>query len=271
MIAGQGLHTGARASVRFERAAGPITFVQDAASATLDELEVASATRSTTLATHDGRVRIATVEHVLAALAGLTIQHDLRVIVGGPEMPLADGCAAAFFDALAALGLAPSPPALVVAQPGEIVVGESRYAFEPRDAPSLEVTIDFGDPRLANGASWDGTPAAFRAAIATARTFGFAHEVEALAEAGLASHVAPESVVVLAKDEVLFAGRPFSADEPARHKLLDLAGDLYVHGGPPRGCVRAHRPGHAATHEAVRRALAAGILDRLHRRPDQPA
>lgn len=265
MIAGQGLHTGARASVRFERAAGPITFAQGAAMATLDELEVAATTRSTTLATRDGRLRIGTVEHVLAALAGLAIHRDLRVIVDGPEMPLADGGAAAFFDVLSALDVAPSPPALAVRRPGEIAVGESRYVFEPCDAPRLEVAIDFDDPRLASGARWDGRAASFRASIAVARTFGFAHEVEALAARGLASHVAPESVVVVATDEILCAGRPFSADEPARHKLLDLAGDLYVHGGPPIGLVRAHRPGHAATHEAVRRAQAAGILDRLHR------
>jgi UDP-3-O-acyl-N-acetylglucosamine deacetylase len=265
VIAGQGLHTGAQASVRFERAPGPITFVQDGASATLAELEVASVTRSTTLATRDGRVRIGTVEHVLTALSALAIRRDLRMIVEGPEMPLADGGAAAFHDALTALGIDPSPPELVVARAGEIAVGESRYVFEPGAASRLEVSIDFDDPRIARGACWDGSAASFRSSIAIARTFGFAHEVEALAARGLASHVAPESVVVVAKDAVLFAGRPFSPDEPARHKLLDLAGDLFVHGGPPRGRVHAHRPGHAATHEAVRRAEAAGILDRLHR------
>ena len=115
-------------------------------------------------------------------------------------------------------------------------------------------------------ASWDGAPASFRSSFAPARTFGFFREVASLAERGLASHVAAESVVVIG-DDILSAGRPFSADEPARHKLLDLAGDLYLHGGPPLGRVRAIRPGHAATHEAVRRALETGILDRLHRRP----
>jgi UDP-3-O-[3-hydroxymyristoyl] N-acetylglucosamine deacetylase len=63
-------------------------------------------------------------------------------------------------------------------------------------------------------------------------------------------------------DRVLSAGAPFLADEPARHKLLDLVGDLYLYGGPPRGRVRATRPGHGATHEAMRRALAEGLVAR---------
>lgn len=221
-------------------------------------MEVVDATRSTTVG-KDGW-RIGTVEHVLAALAGLGVHDGVRIVVEGPEMPLADGCAAAFFDALAALDLSASPSALVVTRQAEIAIGDSRYVFEPHDGVSLEVSIDFDDPRIAKTARWDGDARDFRDRIAIARTFGFAHEVEALAAKGLASHVAPESVVVFSPDEVLFAGRPFSADEPARHKLLDLAGDLFVHGGPPRGRVIAFRPGHAATHAALREARSMGAL-----------
>jgi len=85
-------------------------------------------------------------------------------------------------------------------------------------------------------------------------------EVEELVRRGLARHVDPASVVVLAPDAVLSAGRAFTPDEPVRHKLLDLLGDLYLHGGPPLGCVRAHRPGHAPNARALRRALAEGVL-----------
>jgi UDP-3-O-acyl-N-acetylglucosamine deacetylase len=60
--------------------------------------------------------------------------------------------------------------------------------------------------------------------------------------------------------EILCAGAPFSPDEPARHKLLDLAGDLFVYGGPPRGTVSAYRPGHWSTHEAMRVAIARGVI-----------
>jgi UDP-3-O-[3-hydroxymyristoyl] N-acetylglucosamine deacetylase len=67
-------------------------------------------------------------------------------------------------------------------------------------------------------------------------------------------------MVVVIGAEILAAGRPFAPDEPARHKLLDLVGDLFLYGGPPRGSVAAYRPGHWATHEAVRRAREAGVL-----------
>ena len=248
MISGQGLHTGAPSHVRFERASGPIMF----GSIPLAELDVVDATRSTTLG--KGDLRIGTVEHVLAALAGLGIHEGVRIVVEGREMPLADGCAAAFCDALTALELTPSAPSLAVTRREEIAVGDSRYVFEPHDGVSLEVAVDFADERIAKTARWDGDPRDFRERIAVARTFGFAHEVEALAARGLASHVSPEAVVVFTPDAVLASGRVFSADEPARHKLLDLAGDLFVHAGPPRGRVIATRPGHAATHAAVAKA-----------------
>jgi UDP-3-O-[3-hydroxymyristoyl] N-acetylglucosamine deacetylase len=256
VIAGQGLHGGAPSRIAFERSPGPITFVQDGHAIT--EPEVVDATRSTTIGR--GAVRIGTVEHVLAAFAGLGLHEGVRIVVEGLEMPLGDGCAAGFFDALVALGVEPSPPRLEIVRRAEIAVGESRYVFEPHDGVALEVHVDFDDPRIAKTARWDGDARDFRERIAIARTFGFAHEVEALAAKGLASHVAPESVVVFTPDAVLSAGRPFAADEPARHKLLDLAGDLFVHGGPPRGRVIAFRPGHAATHVAVREARSMGVV-----------
>ena len=73
-----------------------------------------------------------------------------------------------------------------------------------------------------------------------------ARDIGELVAGGLARHVEPASVVVLAPEAILHAGRAFSPDEPARHKLLDLLGDLYLSGGPPLGRLRAVRPGHAA-------------------------
>jgi UDP-3-O-[3-hydroxymyristoyl] N-acetylglucosamine deacetylase len=258
MISGQGLHGGEPARIRFERHAGPIEVVQGDASARLVDLEVVDATRATTIAGKGVHVR--TVEHVFAALAGRGLREGVRIIVEGSEIPLFDGCAAAFAEELVKLDVAPSAPSLVVARREEIVVGESRYVFEPHDGVALEVSIDFDDARIAESARWDGDPRDFLDRIAPARMFGFAHEVEALAARGLVSHVAPESVVVFTPDDVLCSGRAFTADEPARHKLLDLAGDLFLHGGPPRGRVIAHRPGHAATHAALRQARSMGVV-----------
>src|SRR5439155_11083163 len=133
--------------------------------------------------------------------------------------------------------------ALRVVRDGRVRVGLSEYVFAPGDETCLSVRIDFDDARLAPEAMWDGSLDAYRAHISGARTFCFESEIDALARSGLAAHVPPESVVVIG-DTILTAGAPFFSEEPARHKLLDLIGDLFVYGGPPRGRIDASRPGH---------------------------
>ena len=198
----------------------------------------------------------------MAALAGLGLHDGVAITLEGDEMPLADGGARLFVDALLSLDVVPSRSRLLVVRAGELTHGGSRMSFAKADDVRVRVAIDFADPRLAADAAWDGSRADFIGRIASARTFGFAHEIDELARRGLASHVAKESVVVVTDDGILCAGEPFTSDEPARHKLLDLLGDLFVWGGPPIGHVRASIPGHAATHALVREALAQGILAR---------
>lgn len=259
-VRGQGLHSAAPSAVRFVRSPGPVRVRRGAEEAAIAEMRVVGTLRSTTIARGDGALRIATVEHLLAAFAGASIRSGMTVELEGPEVPLVDGGALAFLEALLSVGAPPEPPSLRVARSATFEEGASRYTFEPAEEPSLEVEVDLGDPELARAARWDGALDDFRARFAPARTFGFEREIAELLERGLASHVSPESVVVLGRGRVLAAGRPFEPDEPARHKLLDLAGDLYLYGGPPRGRTLARRPGHAATHAVVRRALEAGVL-----------
>jgi UDP-3-O-[3-hydroxymyristoyl] N-acetylglucosamine deacetylase len=215
--------------------------------------------------TRDGRLRIGTVEHLFAALGSMSIRDGVVVEVEGPEIPLLDGGARAFVSALAELELDRSPPPLRIVRSARIDVGSSSYVFAPPEPASadgieIEVEVDFDDARLERFAHWRGAAADFAARIAPARTFGFERELGELVSRGLANHVPPESVVLVGERTILSAGTPFLADEPARHKLLDLVGDLYVHGGPCAGSIRASRPGHAATHEAVLRGLADGVL-----------
>jgi UDP-3-O-[3-hydroxymyristoyl] N-acetylglucosamine deacetylase len=127
------------------------------------------------------------------------------------------------------------------------------------------VRVEFEDPRLHRDASWDGDSSDFFERIAPARTFALAKDVPALVARGLGKGAVPASVLVIAEDEIYWSGRPFEADEPARHKLLDLVGDLYLHGGPPLGSVLATRPGHAANHAAIAEALARGVLSKEQR------
>jgi UDP-3-O-acyl-N-acetylglucosamine deacetylase len=138
-------------------------------------------------------------------------------------------------------------------------VGASRYEFEPGEGVSLRVAFETDDARLARAASWDGDVHDFRARIAPARTFALARDLATIERLGLARHADPASVVLVMPDAIHCRG-PFVPDEPARHKLLDLIGDLYLYGGPPRGTLSARRPGHGPTHEALGKARRDGIL-----------
>jgi len=259
-IEGRGLHGGQASRVTVSSRPGDVVLVREGRSHPLRLCVPSGARRSTELA-HEGDT-FRTVEHLLAALAGLSLHQGVAIVLEGEEVPLVDGGALAFAHALASLGVAASPPRLRVAKAGELSIGKSSASFARADDVRVAVEIDFGDPRLAPRAEWDGTPSDFFGRIASARTFGFAHELGELARRGLASHVAKESVVLVTDDGILSAGEPFQADEPARHKLLDLLGDLFVWGGPPLGHVRMTIPGHAATHALVATAIAEGLLVR---------
>jgi UDP-3-O-[3-hydroxymyristoyl] N-acetylglucosamine deacetylase len=139
-------------------------------------------------------------------------------------------------------------------------VGKSRYEWSPSRTTEVQVCLEVDDERLARDAAWSGDAEDFHARIAPARTFAFSRDVDDLLVRGLARHVNPESVVLVAPETIYHAGRPFSPDEPARHKLLDLLGDMYLSGGPPVGRVRVVRPGHAANAIAFRQAFAEGVL-----------
>ncbi len=243
------------------RREGPVRLRSGSVEARIDELEVVSTARATTVQSRGGGLRLGTVEHAFAALAGLGIREGLVIDVDGPEMPLLDGGASAWCAALQRLEVTPSAPRLRVTRAASFDVGPSHYELTPAEH-AVEVTarIDFDDPRIAPEATWTGDAADFVARIAPARTFALAREIDELARRGLARHVDPACVVVITPDAILHAGRPALPDEPARHKLLDLLGDLYLHGGPPYGRTLAIRPGHAANARFVRRALEDGVL-----------
>jgi UDP-3-O-[3-hydroxymyristoyl] N-acetylglucosamine deacetylase len=261
-VDGMGLHTGAASRVTLRSRPGPVTLGGGGLTARIEQLSVASTVRATTVEACGGALRVGTVEHAFAALAGLGVYTGLALDVDGPEMPLLDGCAVAWCDAIARLRPAAGAPRLRVAREATVTVGRSRYELAPRDRVEVEVRIECDDARVTREARWEGGADDFRQRIAPARTFVLARDVEELAALGLARSVDPASVVVLAPDAVHHAGRPFSPDEPARHKLLDLIGDLYLHGGPPFGRVRAVRPGHASNAMALAQALADRIVIR---------
>jgi UDP-3-O-[3-hydroxymyristoyl] N-acetylglucosamine deacetylase len=264
VLRGVALHRGGPAEVRLDAAPGPITIAQRGAEASLDELHVARADRGVTLASADGRVRVDLVEHLFAALGGLGVGAGVRIAIDDDELPLLDGGARRFAEAILALGFAeaPSPGALVITRNASISRGNALYEFAPGPDVALRVDVEFRAPVGRESAEWRGDASDFLERIAPARTFGWADEHAALLASGRAASVDLDAVLVFDERGAIPGCRPASKSEVARHKLLDLIGDLAIHGGPPRGAITASHPGHAATHAVVAEALALGVLAR---------
>jgi len=201
-------------------------------------------------------VSIGTVEHLLAALAGLGID-DVRVEVDGPEVPVLDGSAAPFVILLHEAGLRPLavPRQLLrVKQPVEVVHGSKRARLVPSEHFEVSYSIGFDHPLLRHQAlSLRVTPRSFTEQIAPARTFGFLREVELLRKSGLALGGSLKNAVVIGETGVLNNKLRFE-DEFVRHKILDAVGDLALLGHPLVGRLEATKAGHAL-HAAVARKL----------------
>jgi len=261
---GYGLHTGKRCAVTLIRAPGPVCFIVAGEEISREQMQVQRAEYGVRVTALGGRLDVDLVEHLFAAFAGLGVQGGIMVQVEGPEIPLLDGGSREFGAALCALGAPRAAPRLRVVQAGEVVAGESRYSFEPADGTQISVEIDFDcDTIGVQRANWDGSPTRFLSEIAPARTFGFRLQYESLAALGRARRVDPRAVMVIEPDgSITPPGAPPGELEFARHKLLDLLGDLYLFGGPPLGRVTARRPGHRANHQAIAQALEYGLLER---------
>jgi UDP-3-O-[3-hydroxymyristoyl] N-acetylglucosamine deacetylase len=256
---GPGLHTGVRCKAGlapgpagsgtvFRTAAGEIPAV----ARHIDD----SGVRATDLSC--GRARVRTVEHLLAALA-MSGLADVAVRIEGPEVPALDGCAAAWVELLARAEARSTLRGIEIAQPLELAVGGSRAEVVPVASDDLAVySVHLDYPRSSVGepaASFAPFVDDFARRIAPARTFALEREVPRLLAAGLGKGGDLDNALVLGDDGPLNPGGMRFANEPARHKLLDLIGDLFLAGGLPRAVVTAHRPGHALNH-ALARAIA---------------
>ena len=259
---GKALHSGMPVRVRLATTDGPVVFRNSRGEARIDELSVVRADYGVRVACESKGVDVDGVEHLLAALGGLAVTCGVAIEVTASELPLLDGAALAFARAVRELRPPRAAPMLRVARPGTVEVGASSYAFLPAAAVALKVEIDFAEAGIgAQRAAWDGDAGSFVEEIAWARTFGFRRDGPALMKAGRAHGVDPAAVMVLDDEGAVEPpGMPARPGEFARHKLLDLVGDLYLFGGPPIGEIRAVRPGHGATHRAVAEALERGIL-----------
>lgn len=257
VLDGFALHSGLPSRVTLSAGPGPVLLQGEP----ISQLHVVATERATTVAARSGAFRLSTVEHLFAALEAHRVGQGLRIDAEGDELPLLDGGAKAWTEAVGAFALPRTRSELKVVRDGVVLVGSSRFTFQRAAETSVTVHVDFGDERLDPVAEWRGDPDDFDERIAPARTFALERDLDEIARAGHARHVDPESVVLVAR-AIHWAGRPFRGDEPARHKLLDLMGDAYLHGGLPRGALMAVRPGHQVNHAAFEKALALGLLAR---------
>jgi UDP-3-O-[3-hydroxymyristoyl] N-acetylglucosamine deacetylase len=190
---------------------------------------------------------VATVEHLMAALSALGIDNAAVEIDGG-EVPIMDGSAGAFIDAVDEAGVErlDAPLSYIkVAQPVRVEDGESWAEFTPYNGRRIEVEIEFDNPLIGRQSfGVDVNGGSFRSDIARARTFGFLADVERLWARGLARGASLENAVVLGQDRVINPEGLRFADEFVRHKVLDAIGDLALAGLPILGRYRSWRGGH---------------------------
>lgn len=264
-VSGRGYWSGREVRVEF-RPAAPGTgrvFVRDdlgpgaRVPATLDSRVPAE--RRTVLSR--GGATLEMVEHALAALAGLGVDN-CEVGVNAPELPGLDGSSLEYVQAIESVGLVEQWP---LAQPISITrpvrCGGGEHWIEGRPSIggglTIEYRLDYG-PSTSIGVQWvlaELEPAAFRDDLAPARTFLLKAEADALLAQGLGGHVSPRDLLIFGVKGPI-ANPLRYVDECARHKVLDVVGDLALAGAPLVGHVVAHRSGHQLNADLVAAVLA---------------
>lgn len=260
---GVALHSGRRTRVRIApaRPGYGLRFVRTDLKPQVEipaESRYVTDTSLATVVARDG-AEVSTVEHCLAALAGLGVDNA-RIEVDGPEVPILDGSALPYVNEILSAGLRRQDRPrkfLRVEKPIRVQDGEKFCILRP--APGFRVTysIDFGR-RFPGSQHYylDVTPQGFAGAVASARTFGFLHEVEFLRKNGKALGGSLENAVVVEGDRVLNPEGLRMPDEPVRHKILDAIGDLALVGHPIQGHLIVHKGGHAMHDHLVKALLA---------------
>lgn len=258
---GIGLHSGTKVQLALRPAAADtgVVFRRVDVNPPVDIPLMPENVVDTRMATTIGRgdVRVATIEHLMSALAGLGIDN-CYVDVDAPEIPIMDGSAASFVFLIQAAGIseqnAPKKFARVV-KPIEFRDGDAWARLEPYFGFKLKFSIAFNHPAIdatEQMVEVDFARDSYIKEVSRARTFGFVNDVEALRKAGLAIGGSFENAIVMDEYRVLNADGLRARDEIAKHKMLDAIGDLAVLGYPLIGSYVAHKSGHAINNKLLR-------------------
>lgn len=285
VISGTGLHTGEPARVEIKPAPENHGYIfkrvdlEGSPSIRSHVDYVSDTARGTTLS--ENGASVSTVEHLLSALYGLGIDNAI-IEIDGPEVPILDGSAGQFVDAIVAAGIQLQKEErnfFIIKQPIVFSVPERgiEYLVVPDDTYNVTVLIDYKSSVLVNQFASLDSIENFQNEISKARTFVFLHELEYLANNGLIKGGNLDNAIVivdkqLPKNELDHLADMFQkphldvepkkgilnntelrhSNEPARHKLLDLVGDLSLVGVPIKGKIMATRPGHKTNIELAR-------------------
>ncbi len=250
---GIGLHTGKRVTLTL-RPAKPdtgIVFVRTDLGGECVRANIGNVV-DTVLATTLGHrgVRVATVEHVLAALRGLGVDNAV-VELDGEEVPIMDGSAASFVVLIRSAGIKAQPRkrrVLAVRRTVRVKDGDKIAELRPADHLRISYAIAFDHPVITTQAfDYVDAHGAFERELSRARTFGFLREVEMLQASGLARGGSLDNAVVVDDVAILNEEGLRYEDEFVRHKVLDAVGDLSLLGYAMRGHLLAHKAGHTIT------------------------
>lgn len=211
---------------------------------------------ATTLSSNGATVQ--TVEHLLAALAGLSIDN-VFVQIDSDEAPIMDGSAGPFVRMIAEAGVQVQDmpaKALKIIKPIFVREGNKQLAVWPAERPGISYFIDFNHPMLKEQSlNYHPSEDEFMREIADARTFGFLSDEKTLRANGLAMGASLDNAIVLGQDAVLNKGGLRYRDEFVRHKILDLIGDLSLVGMPIIGHIVAHKSGHRLNSQMAARLI----------------
>ena len=208
-----------------------------------------------------GGVRVATVEHLMSALAGLGIDNAF-VDLTSTEVPIMDGSAGTFIFLLQSAGIEEQPAAkkfIRIKKTVEVHDGDKWVRFEPFNGYKLSFTISFAHPVFAatrQNVTIDLGEHSYIREISRARTFGFMQDVESMRAQGLALGGNLDNAIVMDEYRVINPDGLRFEDEFVKHKVLDAIGDLYLLGHPLIGAFSGYKSGHALNNALLRALLA---------------
>jgi UDP-3-O-[3-hydroxymyristoyl] N-acetylglucosamine deacetylase/3-hydroxyacyl-[acyl-carrier-protein] dehydratase len=271
-VSGRGLLTGKDADLIIEPAAAGegIVFERIDLEPTVKIPALISNTtnraRRTTL--KSGDVTIETVEHLMSAFSGLGIDNA-TIRIDGPEVPCGDGSSLLFTDQLLQAGTIEQdlPRRFIsITEPICLQDGDVMIAAFPSHQKGLHIVydLDYGEAssRIARQTQgWDSESGSYVSDVAPARTFSLQEEAQALQSQGMCNHLTPADILVIGEDGPIDNAYRFD-NEPVRHKILDIVGDLYLAGAFIQGRIIASRSGHALNRQLCKAILEQHAVDR---------